>query len=369
MFDLARYSISNEQAVRTPALLFYPDIIRQNTLRTIDMAGGAQRLWPHIKSHKTAELISMQRNLGIDSFKCATLSELRLVAQCGAKRALLAYPLIGPNVAEFMNIAAAYGDTQFFALEDSAYGLDELERECARRGTQMNWLCDVNLGMNRTGVKLADVREFVEAGMRRSHLRLRGLHCYDGHNHISDLSARSKMADDYFAGIDELYQLLNDVCADEPIIIAGGSPTFVCHTKRDYMKLSPGTVFLWDSGYARNYPDLPFEPGAALLARVISHPDAGMFTLDLGSKSISTDPEGAKGELIGQPFAAPVSMSEEHWCWRMADGHESERPAIGKCVYVIPTHICPAVALHSAAHVVAGGAAVGQWRIAARDRL
>ena len=49
---------------------------------------------------------------------------------------------------------------------------------------------------------------------------------------------------------------------------------------------SPGTCFVMDYGYARDFPDLPFVSGAAVLTRVVSRPAPGLFTLDLGCKGI-----------------------------------------------------------------------------------
>ena len=70
-----------------------------------------------------------------------------------------------------------------------------------------------------------------------------------------------------------------------PILIMGGSPTFPCYAQNmDGVFFSPGTVFLYDSGYKAQFPDLPYTAGAAILTRVVSHPADGYFTLDTGLK-------------------------------------------------------------------------------------
>ena len=43
----------NAQEFLTPALLFDKDKINDNIKKTIRLAGGAERLWVHIKTHKT----------------------------------------------------------------------------------------------------------------------------------------------------------------------------------------------------------------------------------------------------------------------------------------------------------------------------
>ena len=84
------YRLTNENDIASPALIYYPDIIRENTRLAVDMAGGAARLWPHVKSHKMAELIDMQMDMGVTRFKCATISEMALTCSRGAAHVLLA---------------------------------------------------------------------------------------------------------------------------------------------------------------------------------------------------------------------------------------------------------------------------------------
>ena len=68
-----RYKLQNEEKIFTPALIYYKDLIEENTRQTIQIAGDAGRLWPHVKSHKMKAMIAMQMEMGIRRFKCATL--------------------------------------------------------------------------------------------------------------------------------------------------------------------------------------------------------------------------------------------------------------------------------------------------------
>jgi len=369
MREDALYRLENESEIASPALIYYPDVIRANTRLAIDMAGGAARLWPHVKSHKMAELIDMQMDMGITRFKCATISEMEMTCRRGAEHVLLAYPLVGPNIGRFLDTAAKYPDTTCYALGDSMEALAALDGACGTRGVTANWMCDVNMGMDRTGVQLDRLADFCrEAAGRFSHLCFAGLHCYDGQNHQRDAAERQAAVDAQMAKAFSACGALRAAGVEAPIVIAGGSPTFPCHVGEEGVFLSPGTVFLWDWGYQKGYPDLPFVPGAALLTRVVSHPAPGLFTLDLGCKAIASDPAGQRGCLLDGKGAYPLFQSEEHWTWRMPEGREAERPAIGEVMYVIPTHICPTTALHRAAKLGVNGRAEGEWVVAARDR-
>ena len=102
------YRIENEGEILSPALIYYADRIRENTRRTIEIAGGAERLWPHVKSHKMRAMLEMQMEMGVRRFKCATLAEAEMAAEAGAAHVLLAYPLVGPAIAAFVSLVQKY---------------------------------------------------------------------------------------------------------------------------------------------------------------------------------------------------------------------------------------------------------------------
>ena len=81
----------------SPALLIYRDIVRENLQAMIAMARGADRLRPHVKTHKMAEIVRMARAVGHPQAKCATIAEAEMVAAAGGTDVLIAYPLVGPN--------------------------------------------------------------------------------------------------------------------------------------------------------------------------------------------------------------------------------------------------------------------------------
>src|SRR6185436_20004725 len=91
------FSIQNFPDVPSPSLLVYPDRVSENLRRMIVLAGGVNRLRPHIKTHKMPEIIRLQLALGINRFKCATIAEAEMTAACGADDVLLAYQPVGPN--------------------------------------------------------------------------------------------------------------------------------------------------------------------------------------------------------------------------------------------------------------------------------
>ena len=58
------YAFLESDLLASPSLVFYKDLIRQNTARIIEMAGSPDRLWPHVKTHKSADLVALQLSMG-----------------------------------------------------------------------------------------------------------------------------------------------------------------------------------------------------------------------------------------------------------------------------------------------------------------
>lgn len=360
------YELKDTENLISPALIYYEDVIRNNIRRAIEIAGTPERLWPHVKSHKSLDMLKMQMEYGICKFKTATVAEAEMAAEAGARQVILAYPLVGPNQERLIHLAMAYPDTCFYAVEDDREQLKKLSEICVKMKYEMKVLIDVNMGMNRTGVSIDDLEQLYRYGNSLDGIFMAGLHCYDGNHNDKDICQRMedvKETDEKVKRVMENLQSDGILCE---IAVAGGTPSFPCHAVQTDWYLSPGTAFITDAGYYQNLPDLPFVPGAALMTRVISHPSPGIFTTDLGYKGIASDPVGQRGYIVGLENAVPIIHSEEHWAFRVED--ESQIPPVGSCLYVIPTHICPTSALYPEILVAKEGTIKEIWPVTARNR-
>ena len=361
------YHFPEETNVPSPQLVYYLDQIKANIEKTIREAGGAEFLWPHVKTHKMADMIRLQLSYGIKRFKCATIAEAEMAASCGADAVILAYPLVGPNIARFLTLRKTYPDTLFLALEDD---LGMLKRLSEAADGPIPYLVDVNPGFYRTGVKTEDLPAFLRSASSVPNVECKGFHVYDGQNHQSDLAARQQAVDACEEAFFRVYRQLQEEGLSADIVVFGGTPSMPCFapklSKYPHAWLSPGTLFVNDYGYASALPDMVFPPAAALLTRVVSHPRPGCFTLDLGTKAVSTD-QAVPGLLLDME-AEPLVQSEEHWAFRMKEGHEEERPSIGDVLYVLPSHICPTTALYPEVPVIENGHLSAVWPVTARNR-
>jgi D-serine deaminase-like pyridoxal phosphate-dependent protein len=360
------YEISNAGEIPSPALAFYPERIEENIRRMIRIAGDPRRLRPHVKTHKTAEIVKLQMQHGISRFKCSTIAEAEMAAACGAADVLLAMQPVGPAVARFFALKKKYPATSFGAIVDSGTVIDDIARAAAGAGMEARLWLDVNSGMNRTGVAPgAEAIRLYELIHARAGLIVGGLHVYDGHIHESDLAARTKICDDEFAPVLAMIDDIRKAGMPVPAVVAGGSPTFPIHARRPAVELSPGTPLLWDAGYSASYPDLDFLVAAVLVTRVVSTPAGGKICLDLGTKALASEMPQPRVSLLGIETYRILAHNEEHLVFETPD---AGRYHPGNVVYGVPVHICPTVARYDSASVVERGRCTGEWQIAARNR-
>jgi D-serine deaminase-like pyridoxal phosphate-dependent protein len=365
-FDERWYEIANVDEIPSPALAFYPERIEENIRRMIRIAGGAGRLRPHVKTHKTSEIVRLQLKHGITRFKCSTIAEAEMTAAAGAPDVLLAMQPVGPAIGRFFALKRKFPGTSFSAVVDSEEVVVNIARAAAGSGADARLWLDVNSGMNRTGIAPGDeaVRLY-RLIQESSGVTAGGLHVYDGHIHESDPAARGRQCDDEYAAVDAMIHSLQAAGLHVPAVVAGGSPTFPVHATRAGVQLSPGTPLLWDAGYAASYPDLDFLVAAVLVGRVVSKPAPGKVCLDFGTKAVASEMPHPRISLLDIGGYRIAGHNEEHL---VIEPDDPGRFRVGGVVYGVPIHICPTVARYETASVIEGSRCTGEWRIAARNR-
>lgn len=362
----AWFAVANVDEVPSPALLVHPARVEENVRRMIRLAGGTDRLRPHMKTHKLPPLIRMQLGLGITRFKCATVAEAEMTAACGAPDVLLAYQPAGPNAVRMLQLVRQHPGTRFATIADDEGAIRRLSAVFAEGGLTLPVLLDLDCGQHRTGIEPgARAQELYRLLLTLPGLVPDGLHAYDGHVHDSDPAVRRRRCDEAFAPVAAFAQDLARAGLPVPRLVAGGTPTFPMHAARPGVECSPGTCVLWDAGYAAALPDLDFLPAALVLTRVVSKPGGRRLCLDLGHKAIAAENPHPRVQLLGLPDAEFVGHNEEHL---VIETDEAARFEVGAPIFGIPRHICPTVALHGEAVVVRDGVAVERWKVTARER-
>ena len=360
------YELHNINTVDSPALLVFPERMRDNILAVKATVKDVQRLRPHVKTSKITEAVQLLMEEGIHKFKCATIAEAEMLGIAGAADVLLAYQPVGPKIGRLLEITEQYPDTKYSCLVDNNTAAVAIAAQFAAAQKVIPVYLDLNVGMNRTGIVPGP--EALTLYQELAHLpgvTPVGLHAYDGHLHDEDFALRKEKCDAAFQHVQALAQAITDNGLGSPAIVAGGSPTYAIHAARVGVECSPGTFIFWDWGYQQHLPEQSFDYAALLVTRVISIIDGERLCLDLGHKSVAAENPQPRVHFLNVPEATPVSQSEEHLVVKVAD---TSLYPLGTVFYGVPYHICPTVALYERVGVVENNTCIAQWKVIARDR-
>jgi D-serine deaminase-like pyridoxal phosphate-dependent protein len=359
------YRIDNVEALLTPALVIYPEIVDQNIAATLRLLGGDANRWrPHLKTAKLGFIMRKLVSEGVVNAKCSTTVELAAACESGMKDVLLAYAVVGANARRVKQVVEQYPNVRISVL------VENVEQVAAWKGTRIGIFVDVNPGMDRTGISQDEIDGIIGV-VRAAGSQFRGLHYYDGHMSAASLEEREKLA---HKGYDRLIEIAMAVeGAGFPIeeVITSGTPAFPCAASYLPFKsghfvhrTSPGTVVYSDATSIKQLPaEWGYQPAALVVSTVVSHPKSNVVTCDAGHKSVSADAGIPTCSVAGREDMIPLKPSEEHLPIEISSG---AIPAIGELLYLIPRHVCPTVNNFDDAVIVENGRAVGIEHVTAR---
>ena len=361
------FTLENTDEIITPSLVVFPKRILHNIKLMIEIAGGTESLRPHIKTHKMSEIIKMQIDNGINKFKCATITEAELLAKSGAKDILLAIQPTGKNISRFISLIKIYPESIFSTIVDNEYSLNEINNRAIEEKISVSIWLDINNGMNRTGVEPNnEACSIFQKIASASNLNAKGLHVYDGHIRESDYSKRKQVCDNAFSHVLDLKKNIEKKGILIDKIVAGGTPTFPIHAKRENVEVSPGTSLLWDDRYGTAFEDLKFIHSAVLIGSIISKPSKDLICINLGHKSVASEMDFPRLSFLNLKNTEQIGHSEEHLVVKC---NESDKYPVGMICYSIPSHICPTVPKFSKVLTVDEGEVIGKWKVSARDNM
>ncbi|WP_293306846.1 D-TA family PLP-dependent enzyme [Pedobacter sp. UBA5917] len=366
MLEKQWHFLDNPASVESPGLVFYVDRIKANIKLLISMIDDPNRLRPHVKTHKSAELSKLLIDAGISKFKCATIAEAEMLGLCGAANVLLAYQPVGPNISRFIALQKTYPLSRFSCLVDDEKTALELASVSQLNGLTAEVFIDVNVGMHRTGILPEKVMDLYAKLNKIDGLVIKGLHAYDGHIHESDFGIRTEKGKLIIGILNGLGAAIEAQFAHQPIIVAGGTPTFTIYNTQSIFECSPGTFALWDKGYQDAFEEQQFNTAALVVSRIVSLPESNLICCDLGHKAVAAEkPLDKRVVFLNAPELVAISQSEEHL---VLDAGENHQYQIGDILYGLPYHICPTVALYENALVISENNPDETWNIISRKR-
>ena len=325
--------------VETPCLVIDHAAVRHYLACVAEAAGGIERLFPHIKTHRAPWIVADLLDQGVRAVKVATPAEVEMVLAAGAREVLWAFPSMNAAaIRRVLAVVAEYPEARLTALVASQTGAD-LWRQCmGSTTTPPVGLCiDIDPGWGRSGIAMGPAAKALADNLRADGL-FAGWHLYDGHLHDPDRAVRAAAVADLSGA---LFDFLADADPGESDVVVGCSYTFELWPRHPRIRLGPGGWTYSCLRHARDLGHHGWRQGVYVLATVtVSCGDT--VTLDAGVKSVGSDL--ALDERFEWPAGIRI-MSEEHTVVA-ADGC-----ALGDRVLLTPGHACTTAYLFSRAWV------------------
>jgi len=344
----------------TPSIVADIDAIDANLSRMDSFfEDSVCKLRPHFKSHKCVTLakrqMSYSNTVGIT---CAKLSEAEQLVAGGIGDVLIANQIIGND--KVKRVAAMNRNSVVRVVVDSKQGIAQLSNAAKNTGVEIGVLIEVDIGMNRGGVKAGKpVIELAEIISQTEAMRLDGLQSYEGHIvTLDNYEERKRRVNEDIKPLLETRKTLEQK-GFSLFISSGGTGTYDITGKITGIdELQCGSYALMDSAYKDIRPE--FLNARYILATVLSVRD-NTISLDVGLKGMGA--EYGIPQIIGYPDAENLYVAEEHTVFQNAKAN------IGDKLPIIPPHGCTTNNFYPHMWIVQDEVIVGVWPIEGRGCL
>ncbi|MBO4207950.1 alanine racemase [Micromonospora echinofusca] len=325
------------------------------------------RLAPHVKTTMYPPIVRRQLAAGAWAVTVATAWQAGAVVGMGARRLLLASPVVDPGSLRLLDgLLTTHSDLELWAYADSTAALSALEDGIGPVGRRrVRVLVELGVPGGRTGLR-AD-RDALELARRvaAGPLPLGGVAAFEGILDGGSPDATSALVDallDRVAGLAHAIDAEGLPTTDTPIVTAGGSAWCDRVTGRlaPAVRGTPWATVLRSGCYVTHdagvYQDLspfgahPREPyrlreALRVWAPVLSRPEPGRVVVGLGRRDASADAglpvarqvRDAHGRLRPGAALTAVAINDQHL---YLDVPADEPVAVGDLVAFGISHPC-----------------------------
>ncbi|MFZ0768916.1 MAG: DSD1 family PLP-dependent enzyme [Acidimicrobiales bacterium] len=341
----------SRRLVATPALVCDLDLLLNNVRRMAKfVAASGVALRPHVKSHKSAFVARLQLDAGAAGLAFAKLSEAEVIVDRLMEDGdnvplsiLVTSPLVGDDLARRALTLAQR--CELIVVVDHSDGVDDLGRHAREHEGGLRVLCDVDVGLGRTGVVNAnEALRVIERINEYSELGFSGVQGYGGHlQHVAGRDARLAVTADSTRRLQEVIDTLEAAGHRVELRTGGGTGTASIDIELGCLnELQCGSYVFMDREYRDalgSDPEGQFAQSLTITTTVISTNQKGFVTVDAGLKSMATD--------AGVPVVAGDAETSRYQFFGDEQGLLTDRPRPrlkrGDRVELVPPHCDPTV--------------------------
>lgn len=350
--DLRRWLGRPLTGIDTPALVVDLAAMERNIAAMAAEITGRGKAWrPHSKCHKSPVIAARQLAAGGMGVTVAKTSEAEVFAAAGIRDILIAHCVVGRTKVE--RVAALCRIADPIACCDHYVQAEMLSEACQSAGVACRVLIDVNIGLNRIGVRPgSDALDLAKGVSRLPGVRLAGIMGYEGHLlTIADRAEKRSRIESAMALLGEVRDSFLQAGLPCDIVSAGGTGSYqftaACPAVTE---LQAGGGLFADPFYLEACGVTGLEPALTVAATVVSRPKLERAILDCGRKSLCPDihPPRVERVLGGHPLpdAEIVRHSAEHVTLEL--GPASRNLKIGDKVLLRPGYSDLTTVLHDA---------------------
>lgn len=332
-----------------------------------------RKAWrPHAKCHKTPAIAHLQLRAGAIGVTVAKVSEAEVYARAGIRDILIANMLADRTKLE--RVAALCRIADPIVACDHFVQAEALAAVCRERGVECRTIIEVNIGMDRVGVRPgSDFRDLARGMAKLPGIRLAGIMGYEGHLlRVEDRAEKSERINTAIALLVEQRDLMVADGLPCEIVSAGGTGSYQITADCDGItELQAGGGIFADPYYARRCGLAGLDPALIVIGTVVSRPKLERAVIDCGRKTINQElePPTVKGAVNGRPLpdAVVTGLSAEHGILQL--GPQSQDLKIGDKIELIPGYADFTTPLHDRFIGLRNGIVECEWPIAARGML
>jgi D-serine deaminase-like pyridoxal phosphate-dependent protein len=254
---------------------------------------------------------------------------------------------------------------------DNAETADALDEACAKAGTGVGYLWEVECGTGRIGTEpgtaAAGIIAPVAEGTR--HASFAGLMAFAGHAYAAESQEGiGAAAEQEGRAVRETAAALADKGVEVPALSVGTTPTtHQLEREGAVTEIRPGNYVFYDATQV-TLRVAPLDWCAlSVLATVVARPSPHRIILDCGSKALAAEKLNPQspgfGLMVDHPELLVARLYEEH---AIVTSEEPIAVQIGERLRVVPNHACACANLHERMLVLENGGVVDVWNIDAR---